>query len=258
MYIYPYRSGSRSALALGEALGARLIRHERSRFVGGGGKTVVNWGASEVSAQVGRCRVLNPPDRVRVAGNKLLTFGTLSPARVSIPQFTQHREEAINWIEGGTTVVARRVLTGHSGQGVVILQRGDDFVEAPLYTKYIPKDREYRLHIVKNRQGEYVVVDVQRKVKDPEREVTDWKVRSHDNGFIFIRTSEDGRSYREAVEPQVRDQALLAMRSLNLDFGAVDMIWNRKAGCAYCLEINSAPGITGETINTYENALRGL
>lgn len=258
MHIYPYKTGSRSAASLAEALGIRQIKHEGSRFRGGQGKVVINWGASELPEQVRLCRVLNPVAAVRNAHNKLNTFQILAAAGVSIPGFTRSADEAIGWIEQGRVVVARRTLTGHSGQGIEILQKGLDFVNAPLYTKYIPKTAEYRLHVVKGRNGQYSIVDVQRKVKDPERDVIDWKVRSHGNGFIFVRNDDRNRSYKDVVETQCKEVAIGAVRALGLDFGGVDVIFNKKANQAYCLEVNTAVGLEGATVQVYANALRGL
>lgn len=254
MHIYPYKMGSKSASALAEALGIRQIKHENSKFVGAERKKVINWGSSELPPQVTRCQVINKADAVKRAGNKLHTFQRLAQLEVSIPQFTSNRDEAINWLEKNLTVVARKVLTGHSGAGIEILEKGLDFVEAPLYNVYIPKDREYRVHVFKGQ-----IIDVQRKVKGPDREVVDWKVRSHGNGFIFIRNEEaSGKPYKDVLEEVVRSHSIRAVAALGLDFGAVDVVFNKRRGKAYILECNCAPGITGETVNIYKNAFETL
>jgi glutathione synthase/RimK-type ligase-like ATP-grasp enzyme len=41
------------------------------------------------------------------------------------------------------------------------------------------------------------------------------------------------------------------MLASGLDFGAVDVIWNERQQRAYVLEINSAPGLEGTTIDDY-------
>ena len=41
-----------------------------------------------------------------------------------------------------------------------------------------------------------------------------------------------------------------------VDFGAVDVVWNQQNGQAYVLEINTAPGLAGQTITSYANAFR--
>lgn len=253
MYIYAYNPGSKSARALAGALEATLIRHEASRFKGTTRKTVVNWGSSELPLEVLKCRVLNKVEHVRVAGNKLATFRVLAQAAVPIPEFTQDRNQAIRWIEQNRVVVARQSLTGHSGRGIIILENGSEFEEAPLYTAYVPKTAEYRVHVIAGQ-----VVDIQRKVKDPDREVGDWKVRSHQNGFMFIRNREDGRPYLEVAEAEVRTAALQAVRALQLDFCGVDIIWNRKTKRALVLEGNCAVGLEGHSIDIYAEHLKRL
>ena len=253
MYIFPYNPGSRSARALKGSLGAVLIRHERSRFRGGQRKTVVNWGSSELPEEVSKCRVLNKAERVKVAGNKALTFDVLARNNVSIPDYTRDRNVAIRWIQENRTVVARQSLTGHSGRGIIVMENGNEFQEAPLFVTYIPKSAEYRVHVI---GGE--IVDIQRKIADPEREVTDWKVRSHQNGFIFIRNREDGQPYMNVAEQSVKDVALQAVRALGLDFAGVDIVWNRKMRRAFCLEANTAIGIEGSTLDVYTQGLKRL
>ena len=177
------------------------------------------------------------------------------------PKWTDSRQEALEWLRqpnGSDSfrckkVVSRTILNGHSGAGIVITDREnrDSLPEAPLYVEYVPKDSEYRVHIF---NGE--VIDVQRKVRDPDREVTDWKVRSHGNGFIYIRTSPDGRSYKDLVQGDVISQSVRAMACSGLQFAAVDIIWNSERRKAYVLECNTAPGLQGETVNIYANAIR--
>ena len=48
------------------------------------------------------------------------------------------------------------------------------------------------------------------------------------------------------------------MESIGLDFGAVDVIYNGHSNRAYVLEINTAPGLTGTTLDNYAAALRNL
>jgi len=56
----------------------------------------------------------------------------------------------------------------------------------------------------------------------------------------------------------VVEQASLAIAALGLDFGAVDIIWNNHYQLATVLEVNTAPGLEGQTITDYANYFRGL
>lgn len=250
--IFPHNPNSEGARALAEALNVRRIKRENSRYVGNAGKTVINWGCSgALPDQVLRSRVLNRPEAVARVSNKLKFFQACNNAGAPrIPEFTTSVATVRDWLGAGRKVVARTVLQGHSGEGIVIIEGvGVDIPDAPLYTVYVPKKEEWRLHILKN-ADELTTIDMQRKIRDPDYPgVPDWNVRSHANGFIFARNV-------EPPNPDVLRQALLALDVSGLDFGAVDVIWNQQAGCAYVLEINSAPGLTGTTITSYANAFR--
>ena len=145
-----------------------------------------------------------------------------------------------------TKVVCRHLLRSNSGRGIEIIDPGVDIPDAPLYTEYVKKASEWRVHVAFGN-----VIDVTRKIKDPTREVTNWQVRNHDNGFIFVR---------ESGEPPCQSiitHALKAVDLLGLDFGAVDVIWNQHQERAYVLEVNTAPGLDGETtLNAYTKAIK--
>lgn len=261
-YIYPWKQGSRSARALATALGGKVLKREGSKFVPKSNRKVINWGSSQTPNSYS---LLNGANFVNIAGNKLSFFqyvtGPESPG-TEMPRFplwTTSREEAQGWFSQAKpvkAVVARTVLTGHSGAGIIVVEANEEnptpeLPQAPLYVEYIPKDAEYRVHIF---DGE--VIDVQRKVKDPDREVSNWKVRSHQNGFIYTRNNSDGTSHRESCPPDVLEQGKRALASSGLVFGACDIIWNKKRKQAFVLEINTAPGLEGETISVYANAIR--
>jgi hypothetical protein len=55
---------------------------------------------------------------------------------------------------------------------------------------------------------------------------------------------------------KVKLEALRAVLALNLDFGAVDVIYNQHRDRAYVLEVNTAPGIAEYTTNVYAEHLR--
>lgn len=254
MQLYAYKEGSQGAKALAQGLGIKRIKHVGSKFKGSQRKLVINWGCSELPPEVMKCRVFNNPAAVKLASNKLSFFNKMYdynvqamlladvPPLVSLPDFTADKEVVAGWLAGGATVVARQKLQGHSGEGIVIIKPGERVVDAPLYVKYVPKQSEWRIHVLDG-----VVVDIQRKARN--REVADenvnWAVRNHANGFVYARN--------EGVAPpaMVEEQAILAVQVCGLDFGAVDIIYNDHRKLAYVLEINTAPGLTGSTLDGY-------
>lgn len=242
-YIYSHNPHSEGAKLLGQALQVKRIKHGNSKFRGGIGKRVINWGSANLPDQVAACTVLNPPLAIRNASNKLKSFELFKEKGVSIPPFFTTKAEAIAYLgeANGNSIVCRTVLNGHSGVGIVLADNPDAVVDAPLYTAYVKKQEEYRYHVFMGK-----VVDIQRKARkmDVPAEEVNWQVRNLDGGFIFAREG--------VVENQVASEnAIMAVDALGLDFGAVDLIWNKKEDKYVVLEVNTAPGLAGTTLEGY-------
>jgi glutathione synthase/RimK-type ligase-like ATP-grasp enzyme len=212
------------------------------------GDTIVSWGVgNEDKFPEIECdyTLLNCPDAVGRAVNKRTAFGVWAAHQVSTVPWTSNKAVAKEWQDQGATIVARKVLTGCEGNGIVIIEPGEAIVDAPLYSKYVNKIREYRVHATRDK-----AFATHKKIRDPKQEPKSWKVRSYANGFIFQRNN---------IEPsKVRDLlAVQAVSVLGLDFGAVDIIED-KNGKFYILEVNTAPGIEGQTVPLYASALKEL
>lgn len=243
--IYPYRDDSPSARVLAAALGIkRLYKEGKDLHVPG---SIINWGNSALYRNFTyEQEFFNHPEAVAKAVNKLETFKALE-GRVGIPKWTEKREEANKWLAEGYAVFARTVLNGHSGEGIAELKAGDVILGdiAPLYTQYIKKREEYRVHVFRGK-----VIFKQRKAR--KKEVPDdqvnWQVRNLDGGFIFAN--------KNVELPDVALQsAVAAVDCLGLDFGAVDIILGND-GAYYVLEVNTACGLQGSTLDAYVEAFK--
>lgn len=240
--VFPYKQGSASARSLADALGARVLRLQGSTFRPRQRDVLINWGSSQPTP-TGYARTLNRFASVAAAANKLHAFTMLRDANVSIPNFWTDR----NAIPADAfPIVCRTVLNGHSGRGIVVADSADQLVDAPLYTQYIPKQDEYRVHVVGGQ-----VVAVQRKTRRHDVENPNWRIRNHGNGFNFVRGGVDAPVH-------VLEQSIMAITALGLDFGGVDVVWNERRQLSYVLEVNTACGLEGQTVDDYANAFRGL
>lgn len=246
MIILPYNKASKSAKLLARELGVRRIRHKGKpvRI----NRTILNWGCSEIPNRVYNLRglrIINPPFSIRLAANKLEALKRLD-GYVPIPDYTIVQQEALEWLLEGI-VVCRTVLNGHSGKGIVLSTNIDEMVPAPLYTKYIKKDQEYRVHVM---GGEVFFVQRKaRKLDVPDEEVN-WQIRNHQNGFIYANQDVE-------IPDEYKEIAVEAVYRLNLDFGAVDII-SKKNGDPFVLEVNTAPGLTGTTLEKYCEQIRNI
>jgi glutathione synthase/RimK-type ligase-like ATP-grasp enzyme len=239
MKTYVFNGGrpSNSAKALREQLPAKRLKP-----ISAPGQRVINWGCTEVEDcgnSFAGAEVFNHPSFVKQAANKLTAFDQMNAHGVKVVPFTTSIDTAKSWLTDADVVV-RHKLRGHSGDGIQIVNKGEqDLPQAPLYTRYCPKKYEYRVHVMFG-----LIVDVTRKIRDPEKEPTNWKVRSHANGFIFARAN---LKHREAIEPV----AIEAIQALGLDFGAVDIIIDEQSHQPLVLEVNTAPGLEGQTLERY-------
>ena len=241
--IYPYKMSSQSAKKLADMIRAdgyevlrvypdRNYRHRQGDFI-------INWGSSKL-ANWGIPHV-NQPLAVKKATNKYETLLTLQDAGVSIPKTTTSRLNAERWLEWGP-VFCRTLLTGHAGQGIVVAEIADQLVDAPLYTASFPKTHEFRVHVF---NGQVIDVQEKRKRKNTGGRGHVW---NHGNDFVFCRQN---------VNPPecVLDASRKAVEALGLDFGGVDVGYDRETNKAAVFEVNTAPGIDGTTLIKYKEAL---
>ena len=172
------------------------------------------------------------------------------------PSFCTGPGAALNAMSGQGDIVCRHVLQGHSGVGIEIWhnKKGSaaaPLPTAPLYVQYIKKTEEFRCHVV---QGK--VVDTQRKARrrDVPDSAVDWQIRNHQNGFVYAREGVEAW----AANDKLSDAAIRTISTIGLDFGAVDIIYNEKGQRFYVLEVNTAPGLEGQTIGTYATAFQRM
>jgi hypothetical protein len=258
LHIFSHNQSSEGSKELAKALGIKRIKKEgESKVRGGPDRKIINWGSGSIPPELanGGTTIFNPPAAVQQMANKLHAFNLLE-GHCRLPPWTPEYNTARSWVEKGAMVFARTTLNGHSGNGIHIMdpEHPDTWdVRASLFTKYVKKRHEFRIHVCRNRQGEFRVIHQQMKglKRDADHANTNHLIRNLANGFIFVIND-------IAVPQDVIDQSLAAMRRSGLHFGAVDVIWNEKQGQAYVLEINTAPGLVGTTIEAYARALREL
>lgn len=239
--LQPYKAASASARVLSRALGIKRVRLVRTRFRPRQRDVILNWGSADVLFP--GANYINHPHAVDRATNKLTAMRVLTEAGVVVPPWTDMEIEAQAWLNDGVAVVARRMLRASGGRGIVVADPGDMLPRAPLYTQYVKKFDEYRVHVW---DGEVIDIQQKRRRRGGEQEV-DQRVRNSAGGWVFCR--------EEVQCPEVViEQAVKAVRALGLDFGAADCGFTRKRGTACVYEVNTAPGLQGTTERTYTRA----
>lgn len=249
--IFPYKLGSKSAKALAQALHTKCVR-KNGTYKYKNHHLIVNWGASAAPLTWNKhgIKVLNHWSKVAISHNKLTALNKLKAQHVNTVEFTTDMNLAKTWINDGHIVMCRTQLTNHSGFGIVVAQNVNQLVHAPLYTKYV-KGSEYRIHVFK-RNNEYVIFDIQQKRKqtDFDGDISPL-IRSHHRGYVFCRDNIDCPNL-------VKTEAIKALQALELDFGGVDIKYNKYHNKAYVLEVNSSVGMEGQTLANYTNEILHL
>lgn len=186
----------------------------------------------------------NHPDKIEVNRNKYEAMKILKEDKVSIPKFF-HRDTITQAVDTGKICfpIVGRKYVHQGGSGFYLSLCKKDLKhslnqDAKYFMEYIKNDREFRVHIF---DGE--VIKVQEKVQ--EKEDADKWIRSNNRGWKFsIRNNWD------TLPKEVLDEAIDSVDSLELDFGAVDIIYSDDKK-AYVIEVNSGPSLNDNGIQLY-------
>jgi glutathione synthase/RimK-type ligase-like ATP-grasp enzyme len=224
LVLVPHKMGSRSAKALADVLSAKL------------GYKVWRVTPARVKGRIAF--------QIREGTDKLTQLQRFLENGISTVDFTADITVATDWLRD-TPVVCRTLLRSSEGRGIVLAETKEQLVQAPLYTKYFKKKREYRVHVFNGQ-----VIDVQEKRKRKEVEGGDHRIRNLANGYVFCREA--------VVEPTgLRDLAVCATAALGYSLGAVDIAFNEHHNQLVVFEVNAAPGMQGSTLENYANAIVG-
>jgi hypothetical protein len=227
--------------ALVDELNGLKVKLENSHYRKKNGHILINWGNRHPFDQPVD---FNRPENVAVAISKMQTFRVLQAANVPIPRWTQNKADIKDWQE---KVVGRDTDSGRSGRGITVYQKGDEIGDHLFYSEYFRKERELRVHVFKKE-----VIFVQEKLKRKGYDgAVDKYIRSHDRGWCFA-------FHHLAEKPApagVRLAAVASVAALGLDFGAVDIGWNKDAG-PVVFEVNTAPGLEESSLEAYATAFR--
>ncbi len=174
--------------------------------------------------------------------DKVSQFRAFTKAGISCPAFATTLDGAREL--PSKSVVVRELIDSSEGHGITICVKDEVSIHAPLYTEYIPKKKEYRVHVWDSK-----VIDVQEKRRKNGAE-GNTQIRNTANGYVFCR---DG----VAVSKELLDLGTSAVAALDRTNGAVDIIYNEHRGKCYVLEVNSRPGMCGTTVEKYADAIVG-
>ena len=176
--------------------------------------------------------------------NKIEQFKRFTMAGLSCPGYCTEQSAVPNL--GSKVVFARTLVNSTNGRGILECVVGESELPfAPLYTAYIPKKAEYRVHVF---NGEVIDIQQKRKSRSFDKELRDSRIRNVNNGYVYCRDGinpPDGITYL----------AIAAVNACEYQYGAVDIIYNEKRNQCYVLEVNSRPGLIWTTLDKYADAI---
>lgn len=220
-----------------EGINSLIIKTIGSKYKPNTNDVIINWGVPKSPMIGANCLNVNAHN----ACNKLQALQLMSS--INKLRFTTDQEEAKTF----KLCYCRTLLNSSSGRGIVVATNPSEVVPAPLYTKGISKvSGEYRVHVFKGR-----VIDFAQKKRIRDQENYNKYIRNYDNGWIFAR--ED-----ITLPPSASQLAIDAVHALSLDFGAVDIVHSGYSNNCFVLEVNTAPGLQGSTVNSYKEAIISL
>jgi len=164
-------------------------------------------------------------------GDKLAELQALAGAGISVPQLWTSNQ----WRDAGQHLpVVARNRQHTRGTDIRVIRRMDKAREwstrRDFFTKLIDVQREFRTQIFRSAHlGTYEKV-----LEHPEMRKS-VIARNLRNGYVFRLCTGDN------IPRQGVDLSRNAIAALNLDFGAVDWVMDRRGTC-YVLEANTAPG----------------
>ena len=173
--------------------------------------------------------VINSRRNIRFNVNKLLASEKLGQV-VNVPRI--FRMEVPNGVKA--------VVRPHehsSGNGFSVVNGPIDIDWREMYgTEFIPTEKEFRCWWVGNKTmvGRRIATTPEQQRQHPCR--SKW-------GYSFVNNNNEF--------PKLREQTLLAARTMGLEMGAADVLWDEVNRKYYILELNSSPTIEGRVITDF-------
>jgi glutathione synthase/RimK-type ligase-like ATP-grasp enzyme len=243
--LLPYKATSRGANMMAEWLNVTPVERNAA-FEPNEPVTVINWGRGDYPRWSNNVvGFINKPDAVMRAINKIDTFRALNRAGVPVCPFTFDIEVARTWLRRRETIAVfcRETVEGREGRGITVARTPEQIVPAVVYTKYIRKDPEFRVHVM---NGQAFYSNIKRpKTEEARRSL----IRSGRDGWFFAHMDNLPRE-------EIQRAAVGAVAALGLDFGGVDVAWATDLNQAVVFEVNTAPEVGVNTAEAYKRAFK--
>ena len=251
-------SGRALRKQLAELYDGKVLGGFPKRFAGicrreGEPEYVINLGTTE-EYDLGST-FLNNREMVRTASNKKAARRTFEEQGIPAPKLFLRGSDVTSFPVVGRT-------SYHSkGQGFWFCKNKREVARAVKagathFMEFVPNTREYRVHtFIKAKAMEneernpedYVSVKISEKVWQGDGEPDPLEPqKNHEFGWTFLGP----QNRREEELDVVRNVAKQAIAALQMDFGAVDVMYRVRNKRPYVLEVNSTPSLSDDNADT--------
>lgn len=202
---------------------------------------IINWGDSEFESPHD-VPVINNPDAVALAVNKIDCLAALREANVPCVDVTTDINQALNWRFQGHKMYERTLAAASGGRGIRFLDIEDPINQrAKFWTKQFNAKKEFRVHVA---FGDVIRVQQKKRLNG----VPSSRIRNYANGYRY------STSVTTVLDEFCLSECERALDVIGLDFGAIDLLYRVSSNSFRILEINTAPAMEANTIADYYNA----
>lgn len=239
-FVYPYTQHSAGSIMLAEELDGKRVKLHGSHYTHKPENVLINWGNGNCPYPM----ALNPASAINEVIDKVSFFKKLAgTGLIPAVAFTLSSAKA----NLSFPIVCRTLTDDSDGHGIIIADKPEQLVGANLYTQYIDKTSEYRIHMGRDQKGNIVVICRQKKYQT-DAFTGDKRIwTGNETKLAFIET---------AVPPVIAVAKAAFEKFPELTFGAFDIVYNNSTETAYVLEINSAPMMNTDTTKAYGEFFR--
>jgi len=180
--------------------------------------------------------------------DKLAQYKYFFKYELNFPPFTESKALAKDWVKKGNSVLCRVLLQGQEGHGIIIADKVNDVVDAPVYVLYKEKTIEFRVNLYKRKYVNHR--EKRRKIGFEEVEGGDDRIRNIANGYVYCLP-------RMKIGQEIINTAIMASYVTDSDIVGVDIGYDKNTGEHFIIEVNSAPALEGVTVDDYVKHILG-
>jgi hypothetical protein len=219
--------------------------------------TIIRWGIRTPINISDNITIYNKGTNLFKAAHKLNCRSILNDNNVSIPKTWSYSDIQTALENTSLFPLVARPVFHSQGKNFIVINDENEFDQLELeeafndnwyFSQLIDKEREFRVHCA---HGKVLAI-----MEKPPQDQIVWNHSQNEDAWTYI----PWENYRKRTIKTVALESLKAVKALNLDFGAVDIITKGDMDNleVYVLEINTAPSTCNYISEKYSQYFKWL